>query len=470
MAALTQTLDVIVNVKAIQPIFPRIMDYFGIWAMEEGRFFSCYNRIKELDLLAHVRSAIPMGPGDENDDDEDDNKLQVTDDGVAVIDICGSMMKHVSSLMEGCSTVRVRQQLRMARTDPTVRAVALRIESPGGTVAGTGELAADIVALGSEKPCYAYIEDLGASAAYWVASQASKVYANSTALVGSIGTYAVIVDQSAAAEAAGVKVHVVKAGEMKGMGTPGTVVTDEQLSEMQRVVSGLNEQFVSAVSKGRRIPMKRMAGIADGRVHLAQAAQELGLLDGIESFDAFLTRLGKVVARAGAKAEENIQVSLTPADQIPAAEETVSTEEAQMPDTVDKAKDASAAAGAAMYAELKRALVGADAEFICRMQEEGKTLADAQAAWMVEQNERLKAVEAKTKLGTTSGVTPLKTAAAETEYADPIALWENKIQEKMTRLNCNRAKAAMQVNRENPGLRQQYVDAYNVLHMEAKRR
>jgi ClpP class serine protease len=99
-----------------------------------------------------------------------------------------------------------------------------------GSYPGRTNWQADVREANKKKPVTAYIEDLGASAAYWVASQAGKIYSNEPGFVGSIGTYLVVEDWSGAAEGAWAsKVHVVKAGEFKGAGYPGTPVTDAQL-------------------------------------------------------------------------------------------------------------------------------------------------------------------------------------------------------------------------------------------------
>src|SRR5581483_9650939 len=110
----------------------------------------------------------------------------------------GMLMKGQSS-MGGTSTVMARRDIRQAVADQDVAGILLAIDSPGGTVAGTDDLAAEVRQARTSKPVWAAIDDLGASAAYWVASQTQRVTVNSpTALVGSIGTLQVIRDLSAA--------------------------------------------------------------------------------------------------------------------------------------------------------------------------------------------------------------------------------------------------------------------------------
>ncbi len=141
-------------------------------------------------------------------------------DGVAVIPMSGPLFKG-GSKFSSASTVDVRRAVRQARDDPEVRGILLHIDSPGGHVAGIQELADEVRATDKVKPVHAHLDDLGASAAYWVASQARHVTANATAQVGSIGVVAIVEDSSGAAELQGVKVHVVATGERKGDFVPG---------------------------------------------------------------------------------------------------------------------------------------------------------------------------------------------------------------------------------------------------------
>ena len=204
-------------------------------------------------------------------------------DGIARISLRGHLMKGLSKF-GGTSTVMTRVALRAAVSDADVRGIMLHIDSPGGTVAGTADLADEVQAANAKKPVHAYIEDLGASAAYWVASQTQRITAGRTARVGSIGTVAVIEDSSGEAEKAGVKVHVISTGDFKGAGTPGTEVTDEQLAYVQEMVDDLNGHFLQAVMQGRGMLSEDVQNVADGRVHIAIKAWAIGLIDEVGSF------------------------------------------------------------------------------------------------------------------------------------------------------------------------------------------
>jgi signal peptide peptidase SppA len=258
------------------------------WAIEARWAQNALSMLEKIGWQAHRMEveAYSAGPGE-----KPDAKPFQFEDGVAILGLSGPMTKRPQSWGSGTSTVQMRRLVRQAANDPDVRQIALVIDSPGGQLSGTHELAQDVREANKRKPVTAYIEDLGASAAYWVASQAGKIYANEPGFVGSIGAYLVVEDYSKAAEGLGVKVHVVKAGEFKGAGYPGTPVTDAQLEDWQRQVNRANDTFLQSVSRGRNWPIARTREIADGRVHVGKDALALGLIDGIRTFDSVLQEL-----------------------------------------------------------------------------------------------------------------------------------------------------------------------------------
>jgi signal peptide peptidase SppA len=205
------------------------------------------------------------------------------EDGVARIAIAGPMMKHVPSMaealgLEATSTLEVRELVEAADADESVTEIHLMIDSPGGSVSGVSELA-DAVAAAS-KPVKAFVTGSAASAAYWVASQADSITAGKTSQVGSIGTVLVLHDTSAAAEAEGVKVHVISSHELKGIGVDGAPLTDTQRAEVQRMIDSLTAVFVDAVASGRGVDRKTAEAWATGQVWIGAEAQARGLVQG----------------------------------------------------------------------------------------------------------------------------------------------------------------------------------------------
>lgn len=272
---------------------PHIDQYLGVWAVEPSRFLSLAQMAKGLDLRSHViRQQEPERQAAFEDGARRDYPIT---DGIAVINVYGPLMKFVGSMEEGSSTIALRRQIRNAANDPAVSGILLRIDSPGGTVAGTEDLAADVAAAAKRKPVHAYVEDLCASAAYWVASQALNITANATAIVGSIGTFCVVHDMSEMAKTLGIKVHVVRAGDFKGAGVPGTEVTNDQLAEWQRMVDTLNSHFLNGVATGRHIGIAAARDLNDGRVWIGKEAISKSLIDGVGSFDQAVADLRKAV-------------------------------------------------------------------------------------------------------------------------------------------------------------------------------
>lgn len=276
--------DQFTKLATSQANIPYYQNWLGPWAMYEPSFKALEHSFKQLDLGKHLTE---VSPNIQQELDDAPNYNSTLIDGILIVTISGPIMKQAPSFGGGCSSVLVRRILSTAMHDPSIFGAILLINSPGGTVSGTRELANTVKRFGEVKPITAYCEDLAASAAYWVASQADSIAANPTALIGSIGTYCMAVDTSGAAEKAGVKVHIVKAGEFKGAGTPGTEITDDHLDEMQRQVSGLNRFFVDAVSEGRNIEGEELDRVCDGRAHLAADAIQLKLIDEIADFEEY---------------------------------------------------------------------------------------------------------------------------------------------------------------------------------------
>ena len=185
--------------------------------------------------------------------------------GVATVDICGPIMRNPDAfdrIMNGATdSEEIHAALQQAGERPDVHSVFLNIDSPGGTVIGTPELAAAVSALNEKKPVCAFSSGLMASAAYWIASQASAIYATPSARVGSIGVIQTVMDQSARLAAAGIKVEVFTAGKFKAMGHPATSLTDSQREHIQANLSEIAADFHAAVlAKGRKVPAEAMEG------------------------------------------------------------------------------------------------------------------------------------------------------------------------------------------------------------------
>lgn len=206
--------------------------------------------------------------------------MEIDERGFAIIPVGGMMGRKLSGLEKGAGAVDsddVIAELREANENPDVRWVLLDIDSPGGLVNGTPEVAQAVKDSG--KPVFAYTAGMMASAAYWLGSSARKIYATRSADVGSIGVYVPFFDQTGMLNGMGIEVELFKSGRFKGMGFPGVPLTDEQRAQIQSEVDRIAGWFYSVVRENR-------AGSVDdetmqGQTFLADDALLLGLIDDI---------------------------------------------------------------------------------------------------------------------------------------------------------------------------------------------
>lgn len=202
---------------------------------------------------------------------------------VAVIPMKGVMSREISSMEKisgGVDVEDVGELLNLALADPDVQAIVMNIDSPGGSVEGTEDLAERVRT--ASKPVFAAVHGMACSAAYWVASQCDAIYASPSATVGSIGVYLPILDQSRAYEMDGLRVDLVKSSQtpLKAAGFPGTSLTDAQRADFQSSVDAVYARFVAAVRGKRRM-------VADeaikGGTFFGFQAQDVGLVDSVRT-------------------------------------------------------------------------------------------------------------------------------------------------------------------------------------------
>ena len=256
--------------------------HFGLWAIETTWFLEAVTAVKKGLLKPQARDgdgSEPSGP-----------KLTVTPQGIALISLEGMMLKGRSSF-GGASTLDTRRLLRQAASRDDVQGVLMVIDSPGGSASGTAELGDEVERTRASKPVHVYVDDLAASAAYWVASQADHISSGRMGSVGSIGVVAALVDSSKAMEERGIEVLVFSTGPHKGAGTPGAPITEEQRAEFQARVERTNEHFIEAVSKGRGVTEETVSVWADGRVFDARRALKMGMIDSIGTLEEAMDKL-----------------------------------------------------------------------------------------------------------------------------------------------------------------------------------
>jgi signal peptide peptidase SppA len=238
---------------------------------------------------------------------------------IAVIPIYGVIMPRANLMTEfsGGATVQgLRAAFREAMADESIGSILFDVDSPGGQVGGIEELAAEIRAARGRKPMAAISNGAMASAAYYLGAQADEVIATPSSLTGSIGVYTVYVDESRAADAAGLDVTIIKAGKFKAEGAFGPL-SPEAAAAVQQRVDDFYGQFVGAVAKARGVTTAAVrSGYGEGRALTADRAKAAGLVDRVDTFDGAIQRLGsgRVVPRGTAALDETILDALDPAD------------------------------------------------------------------------------------------------------------------------------------------------------------
>lgn len=215
---------------------------------------------------------------------------------IASIPVMGSISRRGSfwSMFFGGSTVDgLTKMIRDTAADPSIATVIFNIDSPGGTIDGLPELAAEVRKLAETKHVVAIANSLMASAAYWIASQADEIVATPEANVGSIGVWMMHADYSAMLEQDGIKVTYIQAGKFKTEGNPYQPLTQDALDHFQALVDDSYNLFTADVAKGRGVSPAIVRGpqFGEGQVFTAKDAKANGLIDRIATFQDTVNRL-----------------------------------------------------------------------------------------------------------------------------------------------------------------------------------
>jgi signal peptide peptidase SppA len=207
-----------------------------------------------------------------------------------------NLMTEVSGLM---SVEEVGFAIEQAVADPAFEAIVLDVDSPGGSVYGVQELADKVYAARRSKPVVAVANAVAASAAYYVAAQASELIVTPSGAVGSVGVYLMHVDRSGEMDKQGVRVTFVSAGERKTAGNEFAPLDDAGREEMDRAVQGYYRQFLAAVARGRNTSTERVrSDFGKGGMLLAAEAVRAGMADRVGTLDAVLGRYGHSLSGA----------------------------------------------------------------------------------------------------------------------------------------------------------------------------
>ena len=206
-------------------------------------------------------------------------------DKVLVIDISGEISDGGTMETERKLWARIKEELDLASDDNSVKAIVLRIDSPGGSVTTSDIISHELKEFKKKKkiPVVASLMDVAASGGYYVAVGADEIIAHPTTVTGSIGVIAYNFDASGLMTKVGVVSETIKSGKNKDMGSPFKPMTPEERKIFQSIIDSLYNRFLDVVVEGRKgkITMERLKVLADGRVFTAQQALSDGLVDSI---------------------------------------------------------------------------------------------------------------------------------------------------------------------------------------------
>ncbi len=215
---------------------------------------------------------------------------------ILLLDLSGVLSDEAPGLSLGTAPprvsllARVQEELRKAEKDERVKALVVRINSPGGTITASDTLHREIHEFKQRKkvPVIAAIMDVGASGGYYAALAADTIVAHPTAVTGSIGVVMLTVNAYGLMEKIGVTPLAIKSGAMKDAGSPFRALTADERAVFQSVIDDMFGRFVRLIARSRRLPEERVRAIADGRVYTAEQALALGLVDRVAYLDQVL--------------------------------------------------------------------------------------------------------------------------------------------------------------------------------------
>ncbi len=239
-----------------------------------------------FSLVAVVAAAV-RGDRDETPDFGSGEK-------VGVVEITGSISDSKKAL---------KAIHQFAEAD-SIKAVVIRVDSPGGAVGPSQEIYDAVKKLSAKKKVVASMGSIAASGGFYIASAAEKVFANAGTLTGSIGVVMEVPNVAGVLKWAGVEVNTVTAGKMKDSGSPFRAMTDDEKKYFEAILKDVHEQFIEAVAAGRKMKVDEVRPLADGRVFSGRQAKEAKLVDELGGIDAAIAAAG---AMAGIKGEPKVE-------------------------------------------------------------------------------------------------------------------------------------------------------------------
>jgi protease IV len=226
---------------------------------------------------------------------------------IAVLEVNGAIQDtgDVTSFFEspGYNHSAFMKNLEHVKEDNDVKAIILKVNSPGGGVVESAEIHDKLVEISEEtkKPIYISMGSMAASGGYYISAPADKIYASPETLTGSLGVIMQGVNYSGLAEKYGVEFVTIKSGEFKDIMSPSREMTEEEKNILQTMINNSYEGFVDVIASGRGLSEEEVRKIADGRIYDGRQAKEIGLIDEFGYFEDVIEAMKKNEKLAGAQ-------------------------------------------------------------------------------------------------------------------------------------------------------------------------
>lgn len=216
-------------------------------------------------------------------------KKAITGEKIALIKVEGPIFSSQETI----------EELKNYRENRDIRAIVLRVDSPGGAVAPSQEIYEEIRKTVKEKPVVVSMGAVAASGGYYISAPASRILANPGTLTGSIGVIMEIPNIKGLMDKIGIKTEVIKSGRYKDLASIFKEMDPEQRRIIQSVLDDVHEQFIKAVAEGRKMPVEELRKIADGRIFTGSQALSLGLVDDLGNIEDAIKKAAELAGIKG---------------------------------------------------------------------------------------------------------------------------------------------------------------------------
>ncbi|MBI5664572.1 MAG: signal peptide peptidase SppA [Nitrospirae bacterium] len=207
-----------------------------------------------------------------------------------------ALVKVTGVIIDSASVI---EELKEYADDASIKAIVLRVDSPGGAVAPSQEIHEEVIKIKQNKKVIVSMGTVAASGGYYISAPADKIVANAGTLTGSIGVIMELPNFEGLMKKIGVETQIVKSGKHKDMASVFRSLSPEEKQILQTVLDDVHNQFIQAVSEGRGIKFEEIKNIADGRIFTGRMAKEIGLVDELGNLQDAIMLAGKLTGIKG---------------------------------------------------------------------------------------------------------------------------------------------------------------------------